>query len=166
MNWAGRVDSILEPLLGLDPRIGAGIDGCSQTDIARIESELKISVPGAVAALYQRIGRARGQLFVGADFGFPLVLDFRRAADSLLEDLDVELRLHPGDFVFLMEQGYQFFFVQSGADEDPVVFFYNDDEPRFVALGVSFTGWLQQVVSEELGLWRSRISHETGTVRA
>lgn len=156
--WTSAIDSILEPLLQLDPRIRQGLEGCTREDIATIEAKVGMKLPEAYVALLERIGRCRGQLMRGSDFGFPFLLGFREIAESLLEE--VGLRLQADDLVIRMEQGYQFFFLRVAGEDDPLVYYYDDDNPELVPMNVRFSGWLRVCVDEELSLWKSALAWE------
>ena len=87
----------------------------------------------------------------GEDFTFPEMLRYRAIAESLIEDIE-DLRLREQDFVFFTHQGYQFLFFETGGPDDPAVYHYNDDEPRFRKLFDSFTEWLDVCMKEEIEL--------------
>jgi hypothetical protein len=154
-TWTERVDSILEQLLRSSPSLQKGLVGCTEADIARIEGEFGHKLPVAFVALLKRIGRSRGELWAGADFAFPELLEYREIADSLMSELE-DLELDEQDFVFLMEQGYQFFFFRVGDSENPPVFFYDDDDPVFRKVYDSFTEWLDVCIKEEIDLRSGR----------
>jgi hypothetical protein len=151
MSWTDTIDDILEPLLRTDDRLRQGLEGCSADDIARIEAQHGHPLPGAFVALLGRIGRSRGALMPGADFAFPDLLEYREVAESLLGEQD-DLTLDERDFVFWMEQGYQFFFFRTDGSDDPAVRFYNDDDPEFVDVADSLTSWLRSCVEDEIEL--------------
>lgn len=156
--WDDVVGSILEPVLDLDPRIGAGLQGCSLEDVAMIEMKFGLTLPPAFVALLARIGRNRGHLLRGADFGYPEILRYRENAESVLAGS--ELSLDPLDFVFEMEQGTQFLFFRAGTSDDPAVSLCNPDDPGFVALGLSLTAWLRVCMNEEMELWKRALAWE------
>lgn len=150
-TWAERVDSILEQLLRSVPSLREGLAGCSDADIDRLEEDFGHKLPEAFVVLLKRIGRSRGELWPGADFAFPELLEYREIADSLMSELE-DFELDERDFIFLMEQGYQFFFFRAGDSDDPPVFFYDDDDPGFRKVYGSFTEWLDVCIKEELDL--------------
>lgn len=156
--WDAIVGSILERVLNLDPRIGAGLEGCSPEDVATIERKFDLTLPLAFVALLARIGRDHGHLFRGADFGYPEILRFRENAEFLLAESG--LTLDRSDLVYLMEQGTQFVFFRADTGEDPAVYFCDPDDPKFVALGLNFTAWLQVCMDEEMDLWTGALAWE------
>lgn len=157
-HWDGIVGSMLDPVLDLDPRIGAGLQGCSPEDVAAIERAFGVTLPPAFVALMARIGRKRGHLLRGADFGFPEMLRYRENAESVLAESG--LALDRRDLVFEMEQGYQFLFFRTDSGDDPAVFLCDPDEPRIVDLGVSFTAWLRVCMDEEMENWKRALAWE------
>ena len=156
------IDSIMGRLTAVDSRLAEGWQGCSETDLAELQALSGCHLPEVFAALMKRIGRSRGPLMRGADFGFPQVLEFRRIADSLLSSQG-GLSLDPSDFVFEMEQGYQFFFFRAGTGDDPAVLFYNDDDPRFVQVYDSLSDWVRAWIEEEIALWTATLSKTKGS---
>jgi len=151
-RWTETIDDLFEPLLQADDSLRQGLEGCTTADVARIETEFGHRLPAAFVALLGKIGRSRGALMPGADFGFPDLLGYRKVAGSLLSDQDIDLLLDERDFVFWMEQGYQFFFFRTGDSDDPPVLFYNDDDPAFVKVSDHLTDWLRVCVEEEVDL--------------
>ncbi len=156
MNWDDTIAMVLGQLQQLDEPILGRLDGCTRGEIEIIEKDFDCKLPGAYVALLKRIGRNPGGLMTGLDFAFPELLSFRRIANALLEDLEddeaVDLELDERDFVFLMIQGYQFFFFRAGDSDDPAVFFYDDDDPSFRKISGSFVEWWDFCVKEQLEL--------------
>ncbi len=156
MNWDDKIEEVLGQLRQIDEPILERLVGCTQEDILQIEQSFGFRLPGAYVALLRRIGRDAGGLMTGVGFVFPELLGFRETAESLLDDLDdterIGIELGVRDFVFLMIQGYQFFFFRAGDSDDPAVFFYDDDEPSFKEVYGSFVEWLDVCMKEELEL--------------
>ena len=155
-DWSDRIDSILELLLRTDDSLREGLVGCSMGDVSNIETKFDLRLPAAFTAFLCRVGRSRGQLMPGADFSFPELLYYREVAESLMSDLD-DFNLDQRDFVYWMEQGYQFFFFRTGGSDDPAVFFYDNDEPGFSKVYDTFTDWLNVCIQEEIDLRAGRV---------
>ena len=150
-DWRQQVDSILEQLLNIHEKLREGLEGCSEEDLEKLEQTRGIRLPATLAQLLRRIGRSRGQLFAGADFSFPEILEYQEIAESLLGEKK-DLSLGEQDFVFWMERGYQFYFLKTGEDDNSAVFFYNDDDSEFVEVADAFTKWLEVCIQEEIKL--------------
>lgn len=47
--------------------------------------------------------------------------DLRTGAEELLEEDGIKNFLDPGDFVFMMHQGYMFWYFKANGESDPIV---------------------------------------------
>ena len=113
-----------------------GHNGCSERQIVELESRFGIRFPSPYRRFLSRFGRDSdaSSALRGSDYYLPRLPDLRSWADELLRESGSPFVLHPQDFVFLMHQGYQFFFYRAdGESDDPPVFYY-------------FEGWTQPVL--------------------
>jgi hypothetical protein len=78
---------------------------------------------------------------VGTDIAFDLQ-GFNSDAVELLKEADSQLELDSDDFVFLMHQGYIFYFFKLNGDENPKVFGYSEGHTEFKCFG-SFTEFIK-----------------------
>ena len=108
-------------------RFRIGQAGCSEREIARLESKFGVRLPSPYRKFLSRFGRDRdaSSVLSGSDYFVPVLFELRAWADELLQENGSPFQLHPKDFVVLMHQGYQFFYFRAdGTSDDPPVFFY------------------------------------------
>jgi hypothetical protein len=99
--------------------------GCADADIASIEETFGVVLPAAYRDWLAVMGRGAGQYLLGTDAFYPKVLKLRTWAEELLEENEDPFQLPANAFVFLMHQGYQFMYFETGTgDSDPAVFHY------------------------------------------
>ena len=110
-----------------------GHSGCSDHDIAKLESKFGVQLPGPYKRFLSRFGRDKSasRMLVGTDYFVPVLFKLRDWAEELLHEDGFPFQLHPQDFVFLMHQGYQFcYFRADGANDDPPVFYYLENQKK------------------------------------
>jgi hypothetical protein len=120
------------------------VQGCTYEEIEEIERFYGLKLPASYRQWLLKYGRELGGEFVGSDCHYPVLLKLKVWAEELLNDCGKPFVLGKEDFVFLMHQGYQFFYFKSdGKLDEPMVYHYFEcwDEPKLVAK--SFTEWLQ-----------------------
>lgn len=122
--------------------------GCSQSEIAAIETKFGLKLPASYKAFLQRMGKCAGWLLEGSDFYYPDLLECRKAAEDLLRD-DPAFELSGSDFVFLQHQGYQFLFFDTAGTADPAVFRFVEGDKQPLKVADSFSDWLATVVTQE-----------------
>ncbi len=123
--------------------------GCTNDEIVQLERLFDSSLPETYRAFRSALGKSSGEFLRGSDFLLKhLSRDLKRGAQEMLED-EGEPQLPPHAFVFLMHQGYQFFYFHCGVDPDPPVYYFREREgTRKVA--ESFTQWFATMVDDEL----------------
>src|SRR3954464_9362732 len=91
--------------------------GCAETEIASIEEQFGVVLPSAYRDWLLAMGKGAGQYLMGTDAFFPTVLTLRSWAEELLEENGQPFELPAACFVFLMHQGYQFMYFETGNGE-------------------------------------------------
>jgi len=91
--------------------------------LSKIELENKISLPEKYKAFYRLCSLSIPASLVGTDL-INNYSDLQQGAIELLEEDGVENFLDDKDFVFMMHQGYMFWYFKADGDPDPVVFGY------------------------------------------
>lgn len=109
---AGLVDED-DPLVGLDA-----------AEIAQLEEHFQVKLPAAYKNYLSVMGRSSGEFNSGSNFWYPEVLGFKKDACELLPRRLPAFNLSDHDFVFGTHQGYQFWYFDTRAGEDPPVFYY------------------------------------------
>src|SRR5262245_39647203 len=133
--------------LALYHNLGLSGFGCSEADIDTLEREAGVHLPQAYAAFLRINGVRPDEIFMGSDCALDTLLYLQTSAKHLLAAGEAEYTLPHNAFVFLMHQGYEFFFFEAGeTPSDPPVFYYmeGDKEPR--CSNPSFTHWVQEYV--------------------
>jgi hypothetical protein len=122
------VDAYLERFRSL------GLDGspCSASEVEQVEHHLGVSLPAAYKAYLRIAGTGPPAAWVGSDCTVRHLPGLRGGAERLLRECG-QPPLPEAAFVFLMHQGYQFFYLLAdGSSDDPSVFYYLEGEPQVV----------------------------------
>jgi hypothetical protein len=103
--------------------------GCTEAEIAGLETSMSLRLPAAYKAYLLLAGGATPSVLTGSDCTLHRLHSLQAGARELLRE-NGQPELPPGAFVFLMHQGYQFFFfVADGKNDDPPVFYYVEGKP-------------------------------------
>lgn len=89
------------------------VAGCHDDEIAVIEKKTEANLPDDYKQFLKHMGRSAPDFFVGSDFEYDKLLNLQEWATDLLNESDLE-PLGKDAFVFMMHQGYQFYFFQNG----------------------------------------------------
>lgn len=128
-----------------------GLDGtpCKASEVNRLEQECGLPLPAAYRAYLLIAGHEPPAAWVGSDCAARHLPTLRNAAGQLLRESG-QPPLPPGAFVFLMHQGYQFFFfVADGHTDDPPVYHYLEREPEVVREFERFSDLVAVVATDE-----------------
>jgi len=124
--------------------------GCSEQEIAEIETRFKMNLPATYREFLHQMGNCAGWFLEGTDVYFPQLLDCRKVAERLMKEDGAEFSLQPTWFVFLQHQGYQFMYFDSmEKDGDPPVFRYLEGDKQPKQIADSFSQWLTACVEQE-----------------
>ena len=124
-----------------------GHDGCSDGEIAELESRFGIWLPRPYRRFLSRFGRDddASSALRGSDYYIPRLFDLRSWAEELLRESRSPFALHPQDFVLLMHQGYQFYYFRAdGASEDPPVFYFYEGRTQPEQKFSTVSDWLRK----------------------
>lgn len=122
-----------------------GLEGtpASPDEVAAVEQHLGVRFPAAYKAFLFILGSDGGPDFIGSDCTIRHLPKLRGWAEDLLRRCGSRYTLPERAFVFLMHQGYSFFyFVADEMSEDPAVYAYLEGDPEPVRKAESFTAWL------------------------
>jgi hypothetical protein len=122
-----------------------GLEGTPATpeEVEALERQQGKKLPSAYKAFLFILGRDGGADFIGSDCTISHLPELRGKAEDLLRDCGSQHTLPEKAFVYLMHQGYSFFyFVADQVSEDPPVYAYLEGDPAPVKKAESFTGWL------------------------
>ena len=121
--------------------------GLARVAIDQIEADQGAQLPRRYRSFLEVAGGGAGRLWVGSDAFYPAVLGLKIAAQDLLHENGQPFRLSSDAVVFLMHQGYQFFFLV-GAGDDPPVYGYVEGEAGPEEVAPSFSAFLRRAVVE------------------
>ena len=97
--------------------------------LLKIEKENKISLPEAYKDFYNLCAFSIPKNLIGTDLlNNYSYSDLRNGADELLEDDGVDNFLKNDDFVFMMHQGYMFWYFQADGNPNPIVYGYYENK--------------------------------------
>lgn len=107
-----------------------GLVGGAATESQIAELELSVgSLPASYKAYLFLAGQEEPSALIGSDCTIKHLPRLNKSANVLLAENGLPPLPHDA-FVFLMHQGYQFFyFLREDNIEDPPVFYYIEDEP-------------------------------------
>ncbi len=91
-------------------------------EILKIEKERSIFLPSTYKKFYEVCYNKMPENLVGTDL-FRLEV-IHEGALELLADDGIDSFLTPDDFVFMMHQGYQFWYFKADGNPDPIVNYY------------------------------------------
>ncbi len=114
--------------LTLDPK---NIKGCSELEIRLLEDRLGIGLPQKYQSFLKLMGHSADRFFLGSDFTYNELEQLQDWAKELLEESAVDLTFPDNAFVFLMHQGYQFYFFYLNEDNNPKVYGYLEGNSHF-----------------------------------
>jgi hypothetical protein len=112
--------------------MGLGGSPCSAAEVAEVARGSGVVFPAAYTAYLLTSGRRPPSSWVGSDCTIDCLPKLGGWAEKLLAENGLPA-LPSQAFVFLLHQGYQFFyFVADGTTDDPPVFYYLEGEPTVV----------------------------------
>lgn len=133
----------------------ANLQGCSTSEIEKLEAASQVVLPGAYKEFLCAIGKSAGEFLIGEDVFYSDILNLRGYADELLAESQAGFVLPKSAFVFLMHQGYQFLFFDTASGEDPAVFHYMEKEAQPKEVFTNFSKWLNAILDDEIAISKS-----------
>jgi hypothetical protein len=106
----------------------------SRDKLSRIENELHISLPEIYKLFYDRCSHSIPRNLVGTDWDNNQS-NLTDGAVELLKDDGTDNFLESDDFVFMMHQGYIFWYFKANGDTDPIVYSYHEGKMKPDNLG-------------------------------
>lgn len=127
------------------------LEGCSEDEIAEIESTFAITLPCLYKQYLRKMGREAGSFLRECSRTYPgLVQHARETADTLLE-ARTNYRLPATAFVFVERYGCQFFFFDTAdGTADPPVFRYFEGDAEPVQIAPTLSEALEIAFADEL----------------
>lgn len=120
------------------------IIGCTDHDIAAVMQAQNIKfLPSLYREFLISMGNSAGNAFRGSDYQYAYLLRAKDDANYLLRMMRLSLELPPDAFVFMVHQGYIFyFFLTASQHDDPAVFAFHEDRDEFFEVFSSFSSFL------------------------
>lgn len=115
--------------------------------IDRLEKHLGLPIPAAYRAYLEIAGSSPPTELIGSDCHGSYLFNLREWAIELLSESAGSLILPDDAIVFLMHQGYQFFYIRAdGKTADPPVFYYFEGWTNFKQSHKQFSDWVATIV--------------------
>ena len=93
--------------------------------LSRIEDKYHILLPKVYRDFYELCSSTIADSLVGTDLiNNYSYFDLRNGADELLQEDGIDNFLESDDFVFMMHQGYMFWYFKANGDSDPIMYGY------------------------------------------
>lgn len=154
------IDNLAQEVL--DSGIATSLSGCTDADIASIESEFAVQLPSTYKDFLHKMGKGAGELWTDCIYKYPDVIDFcRDMADEFLEK-NSEYRLKDSDFVFLEHQGCQFYFFNTTEGGNPPVYRFGDNEPNPVKVANQLSEFFAIEFDTEIKSWLAYTESKRG----
>ena len=99
-----------------------------------IAKERGIELPDLYLDFYEAIRRKMPKSLVGTDI-LKDVDEFNLWAEELLAENGIKSFLTEKDFVFMVHQGYIFWFFKADGTRDPIVFCYSEEDKSKIEIG-------------------------------
>lgn len=99
---------------------------CSKDDISKL---VKLSPIQTLPKVYLDFMNKAGngiEFLVGTDYSMKYIFDLKEWAIELLEENNFIKKLTDNQFIFMMHQGYMFWFFNLNDGDDPTVYCYNE----------------------------------------
>ncbi len=123
---------------------------CTEQEIEQLEEWLNIELPAAYKEFLLWMGHRAGQLFADASCNYWDLEGNQTLAVEILHENSFPTSLPKDAFVFLINQGYKFYFFRLSEGADPPVYYYEElmQEPAFPSVCEHFSEYLEQRVEE------------------
>ena len=103
-------------------------------NLVEIEKQRGISLPKVYKDFYTLCSFSTPKELVGTDL-FNRGLELNQGANELLKADGTEFSLDDDDFVFMMHQGYMFWYFKADGNPDPIVYGYHEGKLKPYSFG-------------------------------
>lgn len=121
----------------------ANLKGCTESEIALLESKIGARFPDAYRTYLVLAGHFAGGFLAESEARYEDLPDIQEA----LAELPAAWRPSPADFVFMMHQGYEFSFFELGGPEDPEVWQFVEGWEAPLLGWTTFSGFLDDLAT-------------------
>jgi len=148
-----QYQDLVDKLLSVGVATTQTLAGCSELEIAQVQSSISGPMPRAYLEFLDVMGNGAGWLFQGSDIYFPDVLNCKNTAKEVIQTSDSGYKLAPTAFVFYSHQGYQFIFFDTKDGDDPPVYRFQQSSYQPELVDAQFSNWLSRCVDESCLSW-------------
>lgn len=117
-------------------------EGLSEEEINTLETSLQVNFPTAFRSYLQSLGKARGDLFKGSEVNPQQYKEYRRWAETLLQENSIPSFLTDTTVVFLFHQGYSFNYFEAVDMFDVPVYSYTEGNTSPQKIADTFSEFL------------------------
>lgn len=147
MTW---IDDFTQKLIAGGLATDKTLEGCTENEIAAIESHLNLKLPQAYKDYLSRMGKKAGDFLSECLLTYPEIVEYGRAtAEGLVQR--TEYKLPKSAFVFVERYGCQFFFFDTASNDDnPSVYRFLEGDQKPEKVANTFSEALEIALSDEL----------------
>lgn len=109
-----------------ETKIHCHVKPLSTQQIEDLENMYSIKFPESYKEFLLWMGYSAGSFFFGSDIFFSQIPHLKMWAIELLDENKFDPPLPANAFVFMMHQGYQFYFFEVSENPDPPIYYYNE----------------------------------------
>lgn len=138
--------------------------GCTTVEIEEIARVQHVPLPAGYREFLLLAGRSAGKLMKGSDWKYPFLLEIKKECQELVVDNGNSPDFLDGAVVFMMHQGYMFYYfpAEHVGEADPLVWMYVEGEENLPGPADGrFSNFLE---SQEWAMRNSRRIRETSGV--
>jgi hypothetical protein len=117
--------------------------------IAQVEREQSASLPDSYRKFLEFCGNSENGVLESQDVYFGDLCGIKADAIESLREADSEVSLD-GYIVFMMHQGYIFYCMRAGVSDPPVYGYSSMEGEGLRSIGVTFSEFIENVLSEGL----------------
>ncbi len=121
---------------------GRNAIGCTPLEVETLERNLKTALPDDYKLFLHTCGHGVDDFVRGSDFKYEELSDLQEAAYELIDESSAT-KMPSGSAVFLMHQGYQFYFLHETG-----VYYYMEGESDYEKRHESFGEFFRSVVEK------------------
>jgi len=141
------VRAAVEDFIGHYRNLGLSGSALWASEVAALERHLGLILPAAYRAYLLVAGAYPPPNLVGSDCHNDYLYKLREWADILLGECGHPFALPADSVVFLMHQGYQFFYFRAdGGTDDPAVWYYYENWSAPEQRYNRFSDWVAEIV--------------------
>lgn len=144
------IDAIIETIIDSGLASETELCGCTDAEIADLESRLGLRLPQRYREFLRKAGRGAGRLFRGTDVFYPALLNLQGWATELVAEEGGPFVLPADAIVIGMHQGYEFLFIRAGEGDDPAVYRFVEGHLDRDTIAGAFSQYLAKAVDDHI----------------